>query len=236
MKKFAVFDIDGTLIRWQLYHAVVDGLAKQGLLNDASKQKLKEARMRWKRREHAESFPEYEQAIIEVYAGVLTQITTDQFDQVVESVIEEYKEQVYTYTRELLRKLKKQGYVLLIVSGSQQELVDKIAETYGFDYAIGSSYERAKGRFTGKTEIIAKDKRKALQQLIEKYKLSLHGSVGVGDTQSDIPMLEMVEKPIAFNPDMKLHDHARQNGWKIIVERKNVIYELGEEDGRYVLA
>src|SRR3546814_11785501 len=28
MKKFAVFDIDGTLIRWQLYHAVVETVAK----------------------------------------------------------------------------------------------------------------------------------------------------------------------------------------------------------------
>ena len=30
MNKFAVFDIDGTLIRWQLYHAIADELAKSG--------------------------------------------------------------------------------------------------------------------------------------------------------------------------------------------------------------
>jgi HAD superfamily hydrolase (TIGR01490 family) len=235
-EKFAVFDIDGTLIRWQLYHAVVDGLAKQGLLDDKSKQKLHEARMRWKRREHAESFPEYEQTIIEVYVGVLKQITTDQFDQTVEKVIDEYKEQTYTYTRDLVRELKKQGYILLVVSGSQQELVDKIAEAYGFDFALGSSYERAQGRFTGKSEIIAKDKRKALRRLIDARKLDAKASIGVGDTHSDIPMLEIVEQPIAFNPDQRLFDHARKHGWKIVVERKNVVYELEEQDGKYVLS
>ncbi len=28
---FAVFDIDGTIIRWQLYHALADELAKENI-------------------------------------------------------------------------------------------------------------------------------------------------------------------------------------------------------------
>ena len=32
-RPFAVFDIDGTLIRWQLYHAVADDMAKQNIIN-----------------------------------------------------------------------------------------------------------------------------------------------------------------------------------------------------------
>jgi phosphoserine phosphatase len=47
-----------------------------------------------------------------------------------------------------------------------------------------------------------------------------------GDTESDIPMLELVEIPIAFNPNKKLFEHAKARGWRTVVERKDVIYEL----------
>jgi phosphoserine phosphatase len=39
-------------------------------------------------------------------------------------------------------------------------------------------------------------------------------------------MLEAVENPIAFNPNQTLYNHAKKRGWEIVVERKDVIYEL----------
>jgi phosphoserine phosphatase len=39
-------------------------------------------------------------------------------------------------------------------------------------------------------------------------------------------MLSSVGNPIAFNPNDALAAHAKKYGWKIIVERKNVIYDL----------
>jgi len=36
----------------------------------------------------------------------------------------------------------------------------------------------------------------------------------------------MVEKPICFNPNQKLHQYAKRAGWEIVVERKDVIYHL----------
>lgn len=65
-----------------------------------------------------------------------------------------------------------------------------------------------------------------LQRAVKKEGLTLKGSIGVGDTESDIPFLELVEEAICFNPNEKLYRAARRNGWKIIVERKDVIYEL----------
>jgi phosphoserine phosphatase len=49
-------------------------------------------------------------------------------------------------------------------------------------------------------------------------------------------MLEYVEHPIAFNPEIRLFNEARNKGWKIVVERKNVVYELEANHGSYVLA
>jgi phosphoserine phosphatase len=44
-KKFAAFDIDGTLIRWQLYHAIADNLVKLGFIAPVKFQEIKDARI-----------------------------------------------------------------------------------------------------------------------------------------------------------------------------------------------
>jgi phosphoserine phosphatase len=74
-----------------------------------------------------------------------------------------------------------------------------------------------------------------LQELIKKHGLTTAASYAVGDSLSDAAMLEMVDNPIAFNPDNNLFEAATQNGWNIVVERKNVIYQLSKQDGHYGL-
>ena len=236
MNKFAVFDIEGILIRWQLFHAIVDMLAKLGLLGEIAHQELHDARMVWKNREHSESFREYEQTLIKIYEDSLVNIDTKTFDSVAKQIAAEYKDQVYTYTRDLCKDLKGKGYRLLAISGSHQELVGYISKNYGFDYWVGTEYERLDGSFTGKKFVASHDKKTVLESLITKHSLSLTGSLAVGDSGSDIPMLEMAEIPVAFNPDRALLDKAKNQGWKIVIERKNVVYELEKENDEYILA
>ena len=56
--------------------------------------------------------------------------------------------------------------------------------------------------------------------------VGLGGSVGMGDTLSDVGFLELVWTPIDFNPNRSLFEVARRRGWPIVVERKDVIYNL----------
>ncbi len=235
MKKFAVFDIDGTLIRWQLYHAAVDRLAKRGLLGPRVHEAIHQARMTWKRREHIESFRSYEQAVIEAYEAALPKLSVDDFQAIVEEIVSEYKDQVYRYTRQLTRDLKKKGYVLLAISGSHQELVEPVCQKYGFNDCVGTRYATKRGHFTGQRTFAAGDKAATLKELIAKHDLTLSGSYGVGDSQSDAVMLAMVENPIAFNPDRDLFATAKKQGWKVVIERKNVVYELTHGSSGYQL-
>ncbi len=235
-KKFAVFDIDGTLIRWQLYHTIVDKLAKEESLGTDAHQKLREARMVWKRREHPEAFKDYENILIEVYESALEILPPQSFDAMVQRVIEEYKDQVYTYTRDLIKKLHGDGYFLLAISGSHHELVREIAHHYDFDDFVGTTYERTDQKFSGKKFVASHDKKQVLEQLVQKHQLTFKDSYAVGDSLSDAVMLEMVENPLAFNPDERLFTVAREHQWKIVVERKNVIYELEAKNGHYILA
>ena len=235
MKKFAVFDLDGTLIRWQLYHAVVDRMAKLGHLGLDAHEQIHHYRMKWKRRESPEAFLEYEQFLVRMYESVLGKLDPKVFDRIAEEIADEYKDQVYTYTKSLLSKLKQKGYFCLAISGSHHELVGLVAKSHGFDDWIGSVYHRAAGKFTGISNIASSDKAKALKQLVIKHNLKFDDSYGVGDTKSDIPMLNMVHKPISFNPNNELFDYAKNARWPVVIERKNVVYELQYLSGRYTL-
>jgi HAD superfamily hydrolase (TIGR01490 family) len=236
MKRFAVFDIDGTLIRWQLYHAIADNLVKLGYIAPVKYQAIKDARMIWKRRESSESFKQYELELIKLYENLLTEITVEQFEKTAQSVFEEYKDQVYTYTRDLIRKLKADGYLIFAISGSQIQVIEKIATHYGVDDFAARVDKHTNGHFTGQSTTPIFNKDQVLQDLAKQHNASFEGSIGIGDSSSDIKMLEIVERPIAFNPERKLFEHARTKGWKVVVERKNMIYELEDKDGKYQLA
>jgi HAD superfamily hydrolase (TIGR01490 family) len=235
-RPYAVFDIDGTLIRWQLFHAIVDRLAKAGHISADAYQKAHDARMRWKRRYHAESFREYERELVDTYIDGLTNLRVIDFQKAAEEVFAEHKDQVYTYTRDLIRELKSKNFVLFAISASQSEIVNMLADYYGFDDYAATVYEQKDGYFTGNIDLVAYKKPAMLKELIAKHHASLEGSIGVGDSEGDITMLEMTKRPIAFNPSKKLFQHAQSANWTVVVERKNMIYELEATDGRYVLA
>ena len=235
-KQFAVFDIDGTLIRWQLYHAIADELAKSGHIDAETYASIRDARADWKRRKHEDSFKAYEEHLVIAYRLLLTKLTVPRFELAAQAVFDEYKDQVYVFTRDLIKHLKKKGYVLLAISGSQSEIVEKIADYYGFDDFVGSYYHREKGKFTGEFDLTVFSKDKVLSGLIAKHGLTPDGSIAVGDSTSDIAMMKLVDRPIAFNPEKSLLAHAKSAAWEVVVERKNVIYKLEPRDGSYVLA
>jgi HAD superfamily hydrolase (TIGR01490 family) len=232
-RPFAVFDIDGTLIRWQLYHAVVEAIAKP---SPHTLSTIKEVRKQWKTRTDKDSFKKYEAELVRIFESLLAELSPEDFAKAIGSTFEEYKDQVYTYTRDLIKDLKQKNYLLFAISGSHAEIVEQLAKYYGFDDFVGTRYEQKSGHFTGKVKVGKYDKHLALQNLVEKHSATFVGSMGVGDSKSDAAFLEIVEQPIAFNPDHELFKIAQEKKWKIVVERKNIIYQLEPRDGTYVLA
>ena len=236
-RPYAVFDIDGTLIRWQLYHALADEFVRRGLIDGRQFQKVRQARMTWKQRVQENSFDVYERTLVELVDEAITGISPQQLADAAQVVINEYKDQVYTFTRDLIRDLKAQNYLLFAMSASQAEIVTLVANYYGFDDYGGSVYEVQDGHYSGQKQILKSERKpEFLKSLITKHSAAQKGSLGVGDSESDIPMLAVVEQAIAFNPTKKLFEYASQNRWPIVIERKNVIYKLEAGDGSYFLA
>lgn len=235
-RPFAVFDIDGTVIRWQLYHAMNDVLARKGIVNTQAFEKVKEARMSWKKRSSDKSFHNYEQILFQYFEQELAGLSVRELNVAADEAFEEYKDQVYIYTRDLILSLKAKNYLLFAISGSPDFIIEKLVRYYGFDDFAASRYVSRNGRFTGTIQLSVGKKAELLKKLIDKHQASANGSIGIGDSEGDIDMLNLAEKPIAFNPSNQLFQHALKKHWSVVVERKNVIYSLNYLNGKYQLS
>lgn len=235
-KKFAVFDIDGTISRNSLFLQIIDELLANGQLPANSRSILDEKLAKYQTRTHDDAFLEYTQTSVDMLFGNLQTIPVDEYRLAVDRVLARSKDRVYAYTRNLIASLKKQGYFLIALSGSEMYSVQEFGTYYGFDIAIGETYVQENAAFTGEVLKVTHNKDVTLKKVLLDNDLDFAGSIGIGDTKSDIKILELVETPIAFNPEQQLLAHAMEHHWKIVVERKNVIYTLESRDGSYILA
>lgn len=223
----AVFDIDGTVFRSSLVLELIEALVERGILPSAVREAYERERERWWNREG--EYAAYVGKAVQAFLSHIKGVSYEAVEGVVTELAETKKYRVYRYTRDLIKELRRKGYFLLAISHSPRFIVEPFGFYHGFDKVYGFFYETGPtGAFTGTVEDreLMQNKAAILERAVRKEGLTLKGSVGVGDTESDIPMLELVERPIAFNPNRKLHDHAKLRGWEIVVERKDVIYEL----------
>ncbi len=226
-RKVAVFDIDGTVFRSSLFLDLVDRLIENDVFPRETRDAYETARVRWLDRKG--DYATYVEKAVEVFGKQLKGVKYEDVADAAGEVIDEKKDRVYRYTRDLIKSLKKKGYFLLAISHSPKFIADGFGHEAGFDKVYGYFYATgASNRFTGEVEDedLIRNKAAILQRAVRKEGLTLEGSIGVGDTESDISMLEAVETAIAFNPNQKLYTHAKRRKWKVVVERKDVIHEI----------
>ncbi len=232
----AVFDIDGTIFRSSLYVEIVRQLIIDKVLPQRATREFDGAYEAWKERVDVDSYQIYLNAVIDAYESYLPTIKVTAFEAAAAKVVRAQKAHTYVYTRDLIANLKSQNYYLAAISASQSEVVERFAKIYGFDAFAGSEYGKTNNHFDGTYKILTNEnKTKFMQELLATKDITLEKSVAVGDSEGDIAMLSTVERPIAFNPERKLFEHAKRNNWKIVVERKNVVYELRKENNGYKL-
>lgn len=226
-KQVAIFDIDGTIFRSSLLIELVNKMIDQGLFSKDFGKYYADEYHAWLDRKG--SYDDYINAVVKAYNSNIKGVDYAEFKKVGEGVIGHMKDRVYRYTRDLVKKLKDEGYFLLAISHSPMEIVQDFGYSMGFDKVYGRIYKVGEdGKFTGEMEYVdlISDKAKVLDRACEKEGLTLEGSIGVGDSEGDISQLKKVENPICFNPNKILYDEAKKNNWQIVVERKDVIYEI----------
>ncbi|HYV33990.1 MAG TPA: HAD-IB family phosphatase, partial [Candidatus Limnocylindria bacterium] len=146
-KKLAVFDIDGTIFRSSLVIELSHALVDSGVFPKSARTEIKQEYLAWVNRKG--SYEAYINKVVKIY---IKQISGKRFNQVntaAQSVINLQKDKVYRFTRDLIKKLKKQNYLLVAISGSPSYIVSAYAKAIGFNLFFGTELEVKNGKFTG---------------------------------------------------------------------------------------
>lgn len=226
-RKIAIFDIDGTIFRKNLHFELINELSWMKIFPNEVRAQLTEIYSNWL--EHEGTYEDYRKAIVDLYAKYIQGCLREDVLKASKIVIPFHAKRTYIFAERLIKKFRKEGFHLIAVSGSPIEVVEEYNRHYlKFDNVFGSLYTVDKdGRYTGETAFEpSKNKGHLVEQYVYEHKLSLAESYGVGDTESDISFLKVVEHPIAFNPNQNLKKVAEQEGWRVIVEKKDVVYEV----------
>lgn len=226
-KKLAIFDIDGTIFRKNLHFELINELSWLGAFPVSVRKELTEIYSNWI--EHEGTYEDYRRAIVGLYSQYIKGCTEDVVREASRIVVPFHMKRTYIFAEKLIRRFRKEGYHIIAVSGSPLEIVEEYNEKYlKFDFVYGSVYEKdAKGVYTGVASFEpSKDKGSIVKQYAYEQGLDFNESYGIGDTESDIRFLELVDYPIAFNPNQGLLAAAKEHGWRVVVEKKDVIYEI----------
>jgi len=227
MKKVAFFDIDGTVFRSSLLIELVEKLIDEDIFPAHARDEYQDELRAWRDREG--TYEAYIAAVVRSFMTHIKGVFYGDLADIGRMVVAAESKHIYRYTRDLIQELKKKKYFIVAISQSPKTILDDFCASYGFDKVYGRMYELGpQDHFTGEmTDVhLIENKANIVKRVVEKEGVTLEGSVAVGDTEGDISLLEMVESGICFNPNKTLYEQAKRMGWKVVVERKDVIYEL----------
>jgi HAD superfamily phosphoserine phosphatase-like hydrolase len=224
-KKLAIFDIDGTIFRKNLHFELLDELVYMKILDKSVRRDLVKAYGHWLN--HEGTYEEYRDKLVSLYGINIKGCKEADIVEASKTVARFNSKRTYIFSLDLIRKLSP-DHVMLVISGSPMEIVREYASIFKFDAYYGSVYETDdNGVYTGKAVFEpTRNKGSVVMQYAAENGLTLKNSVGIGDTESDASFLGLVDEPIAFNPNINLKQIAEKNSWRIVVEKKDVIYEI----------
>jgi HAD superfamily hydrolase (TIGR01490 family) len=119
----------------------------------------------------------------------------------------------------LLTDHRKQGHELLIITATNRFITAPIAMSLGVDELIACEGEIVNGMYTGEPRGVPsfqEGKVTRLQQWLEGRDLTLDGAYFYSDSHNDIALLELVDNPVAVDPDDTLRTYAEERDWPII--------------------
>jgi len=125
---------------------------------------------------------------------------------------------IWPGTRALAQQHLDQGQRVWLVTAAPIEIASIIARRLGLTGALGTVSEHEDGVYTGRLVgdlLHGPAKAEAVKALAEREGLDLDRCSAYSDSINDLPMLSLVGDPCVINPDSRLRDHARANGWRV---------------------
>ena len=118
---------------------------------------------------------------------------------------------------------KQDGDTTLIITATNSFVTAPIAKAFGVEHLIATEPEVIDGKYTGKiagTPSFQQGKISRLNDWMITNNTSLMGSTFYSDSHNDLPLLEIVDKPVAVDPDDTLRDVAEERNWSVVSFRR----------------
>jgi HAD superfamily hydrolase (TIGR01490 family) len=211
----AIFDLDNTLLNGDSDYLWGVFLAEQGMVDGA-----------FYERENERFYQEYKQGRLDIFEFLrfslrpLAQQPLERLQQLHRQFMRDKIEPIILPAAEkLIEHHRSAGDTLLIVTATNAFVTAPIAERLGVRHLIATEPERIDGRYTGNVAGIPSfqdGKVRRLEAWLAEHGQDLAGSSFYSDSHNDIALLEVVERPVAVDPDPQLDAYARDRGWPVI--------------------
>jgi HAD superfamily hydrolase (TIGR01490 family) len=213
--RLALFDLDNTLLAGDSDHGWGEFMVAQGLVdgadygakNDSFYQDYLAGNL------DMVAYAEFALAPLMQYSATELNRIHQQFMQT--TVIP----MIAPKTQALLKQHRDAGDVLVIVTATNDFITAPIAEYLAIPHLIATPTEVINGRYTGKLSGAPCFKAGKIDKLNHWMALngySIEGACFYSDSHNDLPLLALVDEPIAVDPDAMLETHALANGWPVM--------------------
>lgn len=211
----AIFDLDNTLLRGDSDHAWGEFLVEQRAVDGESY-----------RRENERYYAQYRAGtldIMEFLAFALKPLAIHDRQQLDawhrEFMGTRIQSMITPAARALVEKHRARGDTLVIITATNRFVTAPIARAFGVEHLIATEPEVKSGRFTGRvagTPCYREGKVTRLREWMASRGEHLTGSWFYSDSHNDLPLLRLVDHPVAVNPDHELRREARARRWPIL--------------------
>ena len=119
----------------------------------------------------------------------------------------------------LIAKHRAQGHTLLIITATNVFITRPIATALGIENLLGCEAEIINGLYTGKPSGVPSYREGKVARLstwLAETGESLAGAFFYSDSHHDLALLELVDNPIAVDPDETLGKRALDAGWPVL--------------------
>jgi HAD superfamily hydrolase (TIGR01490 family) len=213
----AFFDVDGTLVSTNVVDAYAYYVFNRGTIFGTAQRVLKSLAMapawfvtdRYNRKVFNELF-------YRSYRGLSEDRLVELADDLCEEVL---KPAVFPGALDIIAECRRAGCKIVLCTGAIDITMWPLARHLGADDMIANQLQFVEGFATGKVIppiVEGANKANRIRDYCHKHGLRLDLSHAYSDSLSDYPMLAVVGRPTAVNPDSKLRSHARAYEWPIL--------------------
>ncbi len=211
----AIFDLDNTLIAGDSDHAWGQFLADKGIVDEEEYRKANDQFYQDYLNGQLDMTRYLEFSLAPLAAHPMKNLLQWREDFINERI----KPLMLDKAQKLVSFHKAQGHFILIITATNRFVTEPIAELLEVDHLIATDPEIIDNKYTGAISGIPSFKDGKVTRLsnwMKEQDHNLEGSYFYSDSHNDIPLLDIVEIPVAVDPDPTLESHAKENNWKIM--------------------